>query len=46
MNRRTVLALGWALLLPALLPTFAVAEPAAYKVDPDHSGVVFELSAQ
>jgi polyisoprenoid-binding protein YceI len=42
-NRKTVLALGWALLLPALLATSAVADPAVYKVDPDHSGVAFSI---
>jgi polyisoprenoid-binding protein YceI len=42
-NRKIVRALGWALLLPVLLPTLAVAEPAVYKVDPDHSGVAFSI---
>jgi polyisoprenoid-binding protein YceI len=46
-TRNIVQALGWALLLPALLlallPAPAAAEPAIYKVDPDHSGVAFSI---
>lgn len=32
-----------ALFLMLLLPAFAIAEPAVYKVDPDHSGVNFSI---
>jgi polyisoprenoid-binding protein YceI len=42
-TRKIVQAPGWALLLLALLPTPAAAEPAVYKVDPDHSGVAFSI---
>jgi polyisoprenoid-binding protein YceI len=42
-TRKIVQAPGWALLLLALLPAPAAAEPAVYKVDPDHSGVAFSI---
>jgi polyisoprenoid-binding protein YceI len=44
MNRKTFLqALSLLVLLPALAPELAVADPAVYKVDPDHSGVAFSI---
>jgi polyisoprenoid-binding protein YceI len=44
MNRKTFLqALSLLVLLPALAPELAVADPAVYKVDPDHSGVTFSI---
>jgi polyisoprenoid-binding protein YceI len=42
-TRKIVQAPGWALLLLALLPAPAAADPAVYKVDPDHSGVAFSI---
>jgi polyisoprenoid-binding protein YceI len=44
LRRKALLqALSLALLLPGVFVTAAAADPAAYKVDPDHSGVGFTI---